>query len=74
MQQKLLSKTWAMRLVEAQQGELIERSINRLYHERGLTLEETAARLGVSKSALSRWMVTLGIPTRPAGPEPKEAA
>lgn len=73
-QQVVRQKTWAMRLVEMRKGRSLEELINEMYHDDGLTQLEVAAKLGVTDSTLSRWMVALGIPTRPTGPERKEAA
>lgn len=65
-QQVVRPKTWAMKAVEAREGRLIEDLIDELYRRDGLTQEQVADRLGITNSALSRWMTTLGIPTRKA--------
>lgn len=59
-----------MRMVETQQGRPLEELITELYDQQGLTQKQVAARLGISEGALSRWMVTLGIPARSTGPRP----
>lgn len=65
-QQVVRPKTWAMQLVEAREGRSLEDLIDQLYVRDGLTQAQVAARLGVTNSALSRWMTSLGIPTRKA--------
>jgi transcriptional regulator with XRE-family HTH domain len=55
-----------MQLVEAREGRTLEDLIDQLYVREGLTQAQVADRLGVTNSALSRWMTTLGIPTRKA--------
>lgn len=57
-----------MQELEAREGRLVEDIIRELYDEQGLTLEQAATRLGITKSALSRWMLQLGLPARRAGP------
>lgn len=63
-QQVVRPKTWAMQLVEAREGRALEDLIDQLYVREGLTQAEVAGRLGITNSALSRWMTALGIPTR----------
>lgn len=53
-----------MLAVEAREGRSVEELIAEYYVRRGLTQAEVAARLGITDSALSRWMTALGIPTR----------
>lgn len=66
-QQVVRPKTWAMKLVEAREGRTLEELIDDLYVRQRLTQAEVAKRLGITHSALSRWMSALGIPTRRAG-------
>jgi transcriptional regulator with XRE-family HTH domain len=63
-QQVVRPKTWAMQLVEAREGKTIEQLVEDLYVREGLTQAQVADRLGITNSALSRWMTALGIPTR----------
>ncbi len=65
-QQVVRPKTWAMQAVEAREGRTLEDLIEELYQRDGLTQVEVANRLGITNSALSRWMAALGIPTRKA--------
>jgi len=66
-QQVVRPKTWAMQAVEAREGKTLEALIGDLYGRQGLTQKEVARRLGITDSALSRWMATLGIPIRRGG-------
>lgn len=67
-QQVVRPKTFAMQLVEAREGRPLEDLIDELYVRGGLTQQQVADRLGITNSALSRWMSALGIPTR-KGPQ-----
>lgn len=53
-----------MQLVEAREGEAIDDLLRRLYHVDGLTVEEIADRLSLTKGTVSRWMDRWGIPAR----------
>ena len=51
-------------LVEHQQGAPLRDVLMRLYVEEGLTQQQVAERLGVSRDAVVRWMAAESIPTR----------
>lgn len=53
-----------MRAIEERTGRAIDELIHELYVERGLTMREAAAEIGIDTGALSRWMHKLGIPAR----------
>jgi transposase-like protein len=63
-----------MRRIEARRGRLLEDELTHLYHERGMTLAEVAAELGVNVSTISRWMAALGIEARFPGQRAKAVA
>lgn len=56
-----------MQLVEARRGKPIEEILRELYIERGLTVGEVGAELGITKGAVSRWLERVGIRTRKRG-------
>lgn len=57
-----------MQEIEAREGRPIEAIVRDLYERQGLTLEQAAGKLGITKSALSRWLPQLGITARRSGP------
>jgi len=67
MQQQVLIRTREMQRVEARHGQAIDALLRGLYIDDGLTLEEVGARLGITKGAVSRWLVVCGIEARRPG-------
>lgn len=68
-----------MQEIEAREGQPIDELVRDLYEVQGLTLEKAAEKLGITKSALSRWLPQLGIKARRTGPrrpseQPQEVA
>lgn len=57
-----------MQEIEAREGRPIDEIVRDLYEHQGLTLEQAAGKLGITKSALSRWLPQLGIQARRTGP------
>jgi excisionase family DNA binding protein len=51
-------------LVEHRHGATVEALLRRLYVDDGLTQEQVAAHLGVSRDTVYAWMVKHEIPTR----------
>lgn len=49
--------------VEADQGSTVPELLRTLYHERGLSQQDIADRLRVSRATVRRWMVRYQIPT-----------
>lgn len=66
-------KTREMQRIEAREGRPIEELLAELYVEQGLMLVEVGERLGVTESAVSKWLQWFGIETRRGGPR-REAA
>lgn len=56
-----------MQRIEATRGRSIEDILRELYIDRGLTVEQVGADLGITKGAASRWLDRFGIETRRAG-------
>jgi len=50
--------------LEASHGAPVDALLRRLYVTEGLTQEQVARTLGVSRSAVLYWMAKYGIPTR----------
>lgn len=50
--------------LEAAHGAPVEVLLRRLYVTEGLTQEQVAKTLGVSRSAVLEWMAKYGVPTR----------
>jgi DNA-binding MarR family transcriptional regulator len=57
-----------MLVLEHRLGEPLEKVLNRLYHERGLTQDQIGEELGVDGSTVARWMDRLDIEARFPGP------
>jgi DNA-binding transcriptional regulator LsrR (DeoR family) len=64
MAQQVLYRTREMQRLEAERGRPIDVLLRDMYEIRGLTLDEIARDLGLSKSAVSRWLERCGIETR----------
>lgn len=60
-------RTRAQQIVEARLGEPVEAYIARRYLDDGLTQQQIADELGVSRASVVRWMPALDIPTRGRG-------
>ena len=56
-------KTAAQQVLEARYGRPIEDVLRERY-ESGLTLQQVADELGISRVTLATWMARAGIPTR----------
>lgn len=67
MQQQVL-KSRGMQMVERQFGQPLESLLRELYERDGLTVDQVAERLGVTKGTVSRWMARVGIEARFLGP------
>lgn len=50
-----------MRRVEADQGEDLIQLLRRLYHQKGLTLEEISAQIDVPLGTLGGWLRRFGL-------------
>lgn len=57
-----------MQAIEAREGRSLDAILRELYVEKGLTLDEVGAALGITKGAASRWLERFGIPARRGGP------
>jgi transposase len=57
-------KSRAEQLVQARHGREVPELVRELYEDQGLSQDEVAKRLGVSRSAIVNWMRDWGIPTR----------
>jgi hypothetical protein len=57
-------KSRAEQLVEARHGATVDALLRRLYVDEGMTQDEVASTLGVSRGAVISWMADYGIPTR----------
>ena len=64
-----------MQRLEASLGKPMDQILRELYIERGLTVEQVGAELGITKGAVSRWLERFGIQARRHGvrPTPGEA-
>lgn len=51
-----------MQILEAEHGRPIDELLRVLYEDEGLTLEEIAVRLSLTKGTVSRWMAHFRIP------------
>lgn len=56
-----------MQAAEARFGEPMDVLLRRWYEEEGLGLVEIGERLGITKSAVSRWLERFSIETRRTG-------
>lgn len=64
-----------MQILEAARGQSMDAILRDLYLEKGLTVEEVGADLGITKGAVSEWLARFGIRARRPGPRrPKAAA
>jgi ParB-like chromosome segregation protein Spo0J len=61
VQQQVVYRTREMQRIEAEQGRPIEQILRELRIEEGLTVEQVGSRLGVTKSAASRWLERFAI-------------
>lgn len=57
-----------MQRLEARLGRPMDEILRELYVDRGLTLEQVGAELGITKGAASRWLERFGIDARRTGP------
>ena len=57
-----------MQRAEARFGQPMDELLRGWYLEEGLDLAEIGSRLGIGKSAVSRWLERFGIETRRGGP------
>jgi transcriptional regulator with XRE-family HTH domain len=69
----IVLKSRAQQFVEAREGRELADLLTELYVDQHLTQEQVAARLGVRRATVSRWMNDLGIESRWIGSR-KEAA
>lgn len=61
---RVVFKSRLEQAVEAKHGKSVEALLRQLYVADGLSQEQVAASLGVSRFAVMRWMSVYGIPTR----------
>ena len=59
-----MSTTPTVRLLEVIHGRPLEATLRELYDSEGLSQVEVAARLGVSRWTVMKWMAEYRIPTR----------
>ena len=67
-------RTREMQRLEARYGKPMDVILRELYVEQGLFLEDVGKELGITKGAVSRWLVHFGIPARRGGPVRETAA
>lgn len=67
MDRTIVLKSRGMQLVEHRLGQPLEKVLTDLYVERGMTVKQVAAEIGVSTASVSRWMSELGIEARYIG-------
>jgi len=63
-----------MRKLSGKLGRSLEAEIRDRYFDRGETMAEIGAALGVSEGTVSRWMARLGIEARFPGRRPEAVA
>lgn len=59
-----LIRSAEMQRIEHREGATIEDVLAGMYVDEGMTQDEIAERLGVSRPTVVRWMAAAGIPTR----------
>jgi DNA-binding transcriptional regulator LsrR (DeoR family) len=64
MQNEMRFKSREVQRIEAEHGQSIDAILLRLYFGEGLTQEQIAQRLGVSRISIIRWFQQVGIETR----------
>lgn len=65
--EQVVYRTREMQRAEAHFGEPMDVLLNRWYLEEGLGIADIGDRLGITKSAVSRWLERFGIETRQRG-------
>jgi hypothetical protein len=65
MQQQVVYRTREMQRIEAREGRPMDELLRELYLEQEQTVDQIAARFGLTKGAISRWLTTFGIEARP---------
>lgn len=73
MQQQVLIRTREMQVLEARMARPIEAILRDLYLDRGLTVEQVGAELGITQGTVSRWLARVGIEARRPGPQAEVA-
>lgn len=63
-----------MQIIEHRLGRPLDEVLRELYVEKGMTVKQVAAELGVSIASVSTWMARFGIEARYVGAQPTEAA
>lgn len=63
-----------MQRLEARLGRPMGEILQDLYIEKGMTLEQVGAELGITKGAASRWLERFGIAARRSGPTAEAAS
>lgn len=58
-----------MQVLEARHGKPIEDILRGLYVDRGMTVEQVGAELGITQGTVSRWLDRVGIIARRPGPQ-----
>lgn len=64
MAQQVVYRTREMQRIEAVEGRPMDAILRDLYVDQELTVAEVAARLGLTKGAISRWLERFGIERR----------
>lgn len=72
MMRATIRKTPTMKLIEHIHGEPIDQLLSRLYEQENKTITEIGGILGVSETAVLRWLERFGIETRRPGPRSKD--
>jgi hypothetical protein len=74
MEQQVVLRTAEMQRLEARLGRPMGEILQDLYIEKGMTLEQVGAELGITKGAASRWLERFGIAARRTGPAAEVAS
>lgn len=67
VEHQVVIRSREMQLIEARRGASMDEILRDLYLDRGLTLEQVGAELGISKGAVSRWLERFRISARRPG-------